>query len=102
MSLEKRLKDSAFVIGTETGSCWVVRLSRVNEELGVVAKAIREKRDKIQKVIDEEKAFRKRTAINSYAGEGRRGFSEIEMDKFETIVKELNWLLGLLVEKEEK
>jgi len=40
MSLEKKLKDSMFVIGTETSSCWVIRLTRVDEELGKVAQKI--------------------------------------------------------------
>jgi len=62
-----------------------------------VAQKIREKRDKIQKVIDEENSFRMITAFHAT---GRRGFSEIEMREFYLLVKELDWVLGLLVEGE--
>jgi len=76
-SLEKKLKkDSAFVIGTNTSSCWVVRLSRVNEELGVIAKQIREK-------------------IQYWEKESK------QTGRF-LIAQELQEVLGLLVDEEEK
>jgi len=51
-SLEKKLKDSAFVIGTNTSSCWVVRLSRVNEEVGVVAQKVEADIKKAEKDVE--------------------------------------------------
>jgi len=106
MSLEKKLKDTRNALSTDhhLPQCCeknlILLIDTQLEELGEVAQKIRDKRDKIQKVIDEEEAFRKRTAFHDFGGVGKRGFSEIEMDKFRAIVEQFDWILGLLVEQE--
>jgi len=100
MNLQKKLKQTFIDWHREhPNDPYLHRLhSQLLKELGEVADKIREKRDKIQKAIDEENKFRRSTAFHSYAGASRRGFTEIEMDKFGSIVTQLNWGLGLLVE----
>jgi len=85
MSLKKKLKDSAFVIGTETTSCWVVRLSRINAELGVVAQKIRFKME-IAKRKEKEAHDRKDNEWEDVWSGYHEAMEEV---------------LGLLVEKEE-
>jgi len=51
---------------------------------------------KIEKVINEEEAFRRKTAFHAYAGSGSRSFSEIEMQAFKLYAEKLHWLLAVL------
>ncbi len=63
---------------------------------------IKKERDKVQKVIDEEEAFRKKTAFHDFGGAGKRSFSEIEMQRFRDAIKIYDKVLGLLDEREKE
>lgn len=104
MSLEKKVLEQVVKDKKKMGGdlAYWMDSRKFLKELHDVADKIRERRNKIQKVIDEEVAFRRSTAFHAYSGAGRRGFSEIEMDKFQTIVKELDLVLGLLVEEKKE
>ena len=100
MSLAKKIQEMfhGYYRGSGCNPLFAECERELVEELGKVVNQIRERRDKIQKVLDEEKTFRRSTAFHDYAGGGQRSFSEIELDKFRAIVRELDLVLALLAD----